>query len=198
MNRISNLILDIGGVVILQPKPDWDAMDRVLNLPIGSVKHIVDDCFKQRMKNQHFDEEQYFKKTHAGIMPWTTYQAVITEYFSKEILNEPVIHWLREKKTSGLATYALTNNTASLTDILHKFDIEDVFERLFNSAEMGIAKPDPRFFKRLLHEIHALPQSCLFVDDNTANIVAAQAMGFITILFTDNNDFFSCVATLGI
>ncbi|RJF40909.1 HAD family hydrolase [Actinomyces sp. 2119] len=49
------------------------------------------------------------------------------------------------------------------------------------SCTLGVAKPQPEYFTRLLEESGSEPRQALFVDDNTDNISAAQSLGIRTV-----------------
>lgn len=51
------------------------------------------------------------------------------------------------------------------------------FERLYFSFEMGLRKPDTRYFEYVLQDSNLKPESCFLIDDRAANISAAAAVG---------------------
>ena len=53
-----------------------------------------------------------------------------------------------------------------------------LFESLFLSFELGLAKPDAEIFRRVCRRTQTLPEQCYFVDDTRANVNAALAVGF--------------------
>ena len=55
------------------------------------------------------------------------------------------------------------------------------FDKAFYSHEMGLRKPDPEIFHRLLRETGLNPENSLFVDDNAENIKTATELGFQTV-----------------
>ena len=53
------------------------------------------------------------------------------------------------------------------------------------SGEVGVIKPDPRIFERLLHRFGVDARDSVFVDDSAANVAAAERLGFHAVRFTD-------------
>lgn len=196
MNKILNIIFDIGGVLILQPKIDWVINDRKLGLPPGETKKIIDDCFKKKTTDKNFNEREYFAENYGRLMSWEQYQNVLNEFFSSEEINGPLLDWIKTKKQEGYIISALTNNTGALNSVLEKNKIVRVFDRIFNSAEIGFVKPDPRLFRYVLDELQTHPESCLFVDDNEKNTEAARLLRFYVLTFHNNNDFFLRIKAL--
>ncbi len=61
-------------------------------------------------------------------------------------------------------------------------DICDVFDKCFISYEMGVTKPDPAIFNRLLSEAGVSAEECLFLDDGQKNIDVAKKLGINSLL----------------
>ncbi len=83
----------------------------------------------------------------------------------------------------------LLSNTSSIhieavNQILEKATgvarLDDLFEKLFLSYEMGLMKPDPAIYEQVLQEAGLETSETLFLDDNENNIIAARALGIQT------------------
>jgi putative hydrolase of the HAD superfamily len=61
--------------------------------------------------------------------------------------------------------------------------IEDAFDRLVISAEIGLVKPDLDIYRWVLDELGVMPSKAVFVDDFLHNIEGAQAAGMYAIHF---------------
>ena len=59
----------------------------------------------------------------------------------------------------------------------HEWGINDFFERLFLSYEMGMVKPDTEIFSTMLDDAGLKAEETLFIDDSAANCAAAAALG---------------------
>jgi HAD superfamily hydrolase (TIGR01509 family) len=60
-----------------------------------------------------------------------------------------------------------------------------VFDVSYFSAEVGLRKPDPRFFQLILDDLGVKAGEALFVDDFKENIIGAQEMGIRTVWFKE-------------
>ena len=59
------------------------------------------------------------------------------------------------------------------------------FDGMVISGREGVVKPDAEIFE-LLCERHGVgPERAVFIDDSAANVLAAEALGFNTVLFSD-------------
>jgi HAD superfamily hydrolase (TIGR01493 family) len=56
---------------------------------------------------------------------------------------------------------------------------DSIFEPMVISAEIGVAKPDPRFFEIAVEQIGVPAEQVLFVDDVRANVEGARSVGLV-------------------
>lgn len=59
------------------------------------------------------------------------------------------------------------------------------FEQVVASHHLGVRKPDPAFFDRLLARIDARADEVVFVDDRQVNVEAAHTYGIVSHRFSD-------------
>lgn len=92
---------------------------------------------------------------------------------------------LRELRDRGRRLYGLTNFSAETYPLaLARFDFLGWFEGVLVSGEVGLVKPDPRFYALLFERFAIDPARAVFIDDVPANTAAARALGMHAIEFT--------------
>lgn len=69
--------------------------------------------------------------------------------------------------------------------------MEDYFETIFLSNEMGLRKPDPYIFNVVCREKGLYPEKTLFIDDSPQHIAGARSIGLHTIHLTNPEDLYS-------
>lgn len=103
-------------------------------------------------------------------------------------LNLETMEVLNELADSGAALALLSNAPAELARQIDDQPWADLFTHRFFSADLGLAKPDPRIFRRVCEVLCADADQVFFVDDRDENIVAAQELGMRVRLFTEAAD----------
>lgn len=83
----------------------------------------------------------------------------------------------------GLRTAVLTNGTDTIPAEAEHMRLHDHFDAVFNSAEIGYAKPDPRAFFAVLDALEVGPYEVFFTDDSPEKVAGADALGFRTHLY---------------
>jgi putative hydrolase of the HAD superfamily len=58
---------------------------------------------------------------------------------------------------------------------------DELFDASCYSCELGVAKPDPRFFTAAATLIGAEPAEMVLIDDNATNVVGARTVGYRAI-----------------
>lgn len=119
------------------------------------------------------------------------FRPLIEAYWRRwpEMVSGPIegsVALLDELRGADCELHALTNWSAETFALTRpRFAFLEWFETILVSAEVGLIKPDPRIFARLVERIGRRPRECVYVDDSRPNVVMAEHMGFDTIHYRD-------------
>ena len=89
---------------------------------------------------------------------------------------------VRALRASGYGVHLGTNQESRRVPFMRRtlgYDAE--FDTSWYSCELGLAKPDPRFFLEAARRIGADPGEVLFVDDTARNVEGARAAGMVGV-----------------
>ncbi|MCL2479829.1 MAG: HAD-IA family hydrolase, partial [Treponema sp.] len=111
-------------------------------------------------------------------------ESLLGKFFHPKI-NETVLQVLAELKASGIRTICATNVIDAHYRIHHKLNQYAVFDRVYASHLMGVAKPDPAFFSYILGAERINASEAFFTDDTAVNVDAARNAGLNAFVFTD-------------
>lgn len=85
---------------------------------------------------------------------------------------------LASVRSAGYPCYLATNQQDYRRDRMRTISGYDVLvDGSFYSCEMGVAKPDPAFFRRIVTDLDMPPDALLFLDDSADNVDAAHEVG---------------------
>jgi putative hydrolase of the HAD superfamily len=100
----------------------------------------------------------------------------------------------------GRVRLALLSNTNSehAAWFLPRLPLLRRFDAVLLSHEVGLAKPDPGFYRAGLERLGARPETTAFFDDIPAYVEAARALGIHAERFTDAPTFARQLAALGL
>lgn len=187
---IRAVIFDWGGVLapltFLQRTHEWEerlglaggALDRVLwgrewkQLEVGAISSEAYDLHVARS---------------LGLPDREAVQRFYQEYYADDPLDERVLATARALR-SRYRVALLTNAFPGHAEVVQKrygFDPRAEFDVYVNSAEVGLAKPDPAIYQLVLDRLGVRPEEAVLLDDLVRNTDAAQALGMHAIVFTD-------------
>jgi len=99
----------------------------------------------------------------------------------------PVVHRVRRLRDEGLKLGLLTNNVKEFGSAWRAtFPVDELFEVVVDSSEIGLRKPDRRIYLLTCERLGVEPSSAVFVDDNLDNVAAARAVGMEAVHFEDD------------
>ena len=99
------------------------------------------------------------RRLTAGVRPDEAMRAAVAEFHAQ-----------------GIRT-ALVSNSWRAED----YDLDDLFDAIVLSGELGIRKPDPAIYVLAAERVGVAPNRCVFVDDLGGNLKPAKALGMTTI-----------------
>lgn len=95
------------------------------------------------------------------------------------------IPWVQSLKAAGLGVYYLSNySRKAVRECPGSLGFAPYADGGLLSYQVGLSKPDPAFYRRLLDVYGLKAEECLFIDDTPANVEAAEALGFAGLVFT--------------
>lgn len=90
---------------------------------------------------------------------------------------------VKKLQEQGYQTAMLSNVTKQHAAIIRKLGYYNLFEPALLSYAIGVRKPDPQAYRLLLEQLSLPPSEVLFIDDQNANVVAAEKLGIQGIHF---------------
>jgi putative hydrolase of the HAD superfamily len=103
--------------------------------------------------------------------------------FAATVPSEPMYAAVRALRAAGLRTCLLSNSWGS--DGYPREILPELFDAVVISAEVGMRKPEERIFRHATGLIGLAPGDCVFIDDMSANVQAAEALGMHGVLHSE-------------
>lgn len=104
-------------------------------------------------------------------------------FWGGDRMDSQLVNHIRSLK-GRYRTALLSNAWSDLRDYLeNRWRIADAFDLMVISAEVGLAKPDPRIYQLILERLQVPAQAAIFLDDVVVNVEAARSVGLMGIHF---------------
>jgi epoxide hydrolase-like predicted phosphatase len=183
---IKAVIFDLGGVLLrtddFTPR---EQLAKRLNMDRHELEEFIfggdsgDKAQRGEIRiEQHFANLCY----QIGYTP-LQFQQLVGEFFSRDRLDEELVDYVRrlhKQYKTALLSNAWDDLRKRIAEMWH---FEDAFDLLVISAEVGVAKPDPKIFRLALDQLGVQASESIFVDDFQRNVDAARGVGMNAIRF---------------
>src|SRR5215207_4909928 len=102
-------------------------------------------------------------------------------------VHEPIVDRIRMLRTDGYKTALVTNNVREAgPQWRDKVPLDELFDVVVDSSEVGMRKPNPAIFVHTLELLGGVdPASAVFLDDHPGNVAGAERAGLHAILVAD-------------
>lgn len=198
MEGIKNILFDMGGVLINLDR--MEAVKAFEALGFADINNYLGDYGQQgaflALEEGSISVEQFYDRIRTHIPAATDEQ--IADAFMQFLRGLPVskLEMLRKLKAKGYRLMLLSNtNPVMYPHICETYfrqeglTINDYFDDIFLSYELGAIKPDAKIFRMVIERSGVMADETLFIDDSQANLDASVRFGFETYLAPQNQDF---------
>lgn len=187
MNRIKNIIFDLGGVLLnIDFKKTFEAFKAlgVENIEEMYGQHHANALFKN-LETGSISEEDFFNAIRKYV-PGNVADAQIEHAWNAMILDFRMGSLAELEKLAGSYKLFLLSNTNSIhlrrvkevfTSETGKPLLDEYFSRSWYSNLLGLRKPDDDIYEFVLKEEKINPAETFFIDDTKENIEAAINLG---------------------
>jgi len=195
---IDAVLFDFGGVFTASPFHAFSDAGAELGAAPGQLEEIMFGPY-------HEDTDHSWHRLERGEISLEKAQAEITAEGARHGLHfDPLqilfrtgggggglrsafIECVRALREDGFRTAIVTNNVAEFG--VHwraMLPVDELFELVVDSSEVGVRKPDPAIFHLTLERLGGIaPERAVFLDDLGSNVDAATALGLHGIVVGD-------------
>ena len=198
---IRAVIFDFGSVLVqMGDETPRQALAEQLGVPLKELYRLVFDSeTASRAMVGELTIEQHWQAVGAalGVAP-EALPAVRAQFWSADQVNTELVDFirrLRPKYKVGLLSNAWNDLRQGMQQ---RFGFDGLFDELVISAEVGLAKPDPRIFRLAVARLGVQPEQAIFVDDVLANVEAARLIGLQAIHYRHNSQLFQELERLNV
>jgi putative hydrolase of the HAD superfamily len=184
---IRNILFDFGGVII-----DIDPPSVIYELMKMGVTNGLE-------LHQHLSGHDAYVKLEKNEISPEGFRGLIRDFTKLPLTDAQIDHaWntiikdipparveLIKRLRKKYGVYLLSNTNAIHYEYYNLYvkkhfgydRLDDLFDRAWYSFQMGLFKPDPEIFRRVLHEGGLVAEETVFIDDLATNVAAAESVG---------------------
>ena len=192
--QIEAALFDFGGVFTDSPFGAFERYGRRIGVDPERVLHLVFGPYSE-------DTDHPWHRLERGELSLGDARNEIMEQASAEGLEidpiqvlvamgsggaarQSMVERVRRLRAAGVRTALVTNNVVEFREHWRPLlPLEELFEEVVDSSEVGMRKPNPAIFHHTRERLGGIAaERCVFVDDHDGNIRAAVALGMRGVL----------------
>lgn len=187
--QIRAVIFDFGGVIVrTDDRAPRERLAARLGMTYDQLSSLVFDsesalqaALGKLSTQEHWDA----LRNELGLSPDEPANLPL-DFWGGDVLDQELVDYIRALRPD-YKTGLISNAWDDLRQVLeYTWKIADMFDEIIISAEVGVAKPNPRIYQIALQRLEVAPQEAVFVDDFPANIAGARALGMHAIHFQNS------------
>jgi putative hydrolase of the HAD superfamily len=181
MHSVKVILTDLDGVI-----RHWNS-DPIHKLEVENgfePGYLYSTCFEEKLLSQvitgQISDAEWRNRVQArlsGSMGESLAKELVDAWTNSEVyIDKKIIEIYKNQYPSAKIVLA-TNATSRLNLDMINHGLDNVFDGVLNSSELGIAKPSHSFFNKAVIELGAGFDEVIYIDDSKANVQSAQRLG---------------------
>jgi epoxide hydrolase-like predicted phosphatase len=189
---IDTVLFDLTGVLTTSPWPHFNAAaGGNIEVLVGAY-HEDGDHPWHRLERGEIGFGEWYQEVmaiakDAGVDLDLTPMAALRD---EMVVFPHVVERVLELRRDGYKTGLITNNVREGSKMWRSLmEVDELFEVVIDSSEVGVRKPNPAIFRLALQQLGVDdPAHAVFLDDLDSNVTAARDAGLHAILVDDPPD----------
>ena len=192
------LVLDFGGVISRTLFETHDLSEAALGLPPGTLTWRgpfapETDALWQDMQADRISEREYWmaRTRSVGALvgeDWQDMQTFVQRARGADVaavIRPEAIEAVHQAKAAGCKLAVLSNELDLFygASFRHRLPLLQHFDVIIDASYTGILKPDRRAYEMCTEALGVAPADCVFVDDQSRNVLGAIDLGWQTVQF---------------
>ncbi len=203
ITEINALAVDAGGVIRKEVDPQMHTYFQSL---LKVKKEIYEEVWHQLyplVSTGQIAEDEFFNKMHSLTKSPASDSFPFAESVTAELerlfqANKIVLGMIRIAKARGYKLALASNSHPMQARVDEEKGMYDIFNVRVLSHEIGVKKPDPKFFDIIARKLSIQHRNIVFIDDRKKNIEGAISTGMQGIIYTDTQQMGRDLRTLGV
>jgi putative hydrolase of the HAD superfamily len=182
---VRGLLVDFGGVLTTNVFQSFKQFAAAEGLPPDTIKRAFKEdpealALLRRLEKGELTHHE-FEPLFAERLGIENTEGLVERLFAGVGPEEAMLDAVRRARSSGVKTGLISNSWGEGL-AYDQSTLDELFDAVVISGDVGMHKPEPEIFKLGADRIGVPPEECVFVDDLRENCAGAEAVGMTAIL----------------
>ncbi|MDB4984694.1 MAG: hypothetical protein JWM20_873 [Patescibacteria group bacterium] len=202
MKPIKAICFDLDGVYFTSKGKN--SFHEALISEYGISKEVVDNFMYRgpemaELVRGQISNEDFWNKLREATGITASDQELSERWVRDYEVNQDVRNAVLKAKELGYKTCVCTNNNAIRLPILSKrFNLNNDFDVIVSSHEVGHTKPNKEIFEALISRLNVEPEELVYSDDNPDRLQGATDLGIRTFVYESFEQFLTDLKSFGV
>jgi epoxide hydrolase-like predicted phosphatase len=184
---VRGLLVDFGGVLTTNVFQSFKQFAEAEGLDRDAIKRAFREdrealALLRRLEKNEITVEDFEPRFAERIgVPSDRVDGLVGRLFAGVGPEERMLDAVRRARAAGTRTGLISNSWGSGLEYDSAM-LEELFDAVVISGDVGLHKPDPEIFRLGAERIGVAPSECVFVDDLRENCAGAEEVGMTAIL----------------
>ena len=177
LSMITTIIFDYYGVFQLDIYVEWLTRN-------GFERNGIFDVLAKQLDHGEITRDEFAAKLSSIIQRPVSYE----EIYSPSVTIDKSMVELAKNLHRSYKLGLLSNASKDLRQKLNENNIDNLFNVITISSEVGVAKPESEIYELTLKKLASSAHETLYIDDNARYLLPAESLGMETVHFTTTED----------
>ena len=170
------IVFDCFGVIVDEIAPPWIERYFAPDEAARVKKEIVGPADLGQIT-----EQEMF--TRLGALTGNTWRQAQAGWMELSVVRPGMPELIRSLRESAKVVLLSDAPGTFLHRMLKERGLSDLFDSIYVSSELHMAKPDPAFFRHVLAEQGTAPEHAIMIDDRVKNVQGAESVGMHGLVY---------------
>lgn len=184
------VLFDADGVTIIPQAPFSIQYATAHGLDLQELGTFFDERFGEALVGKRDLKE--LLEERRSLWHWQgSIDDLLKQWFEAEnFRNEELVKLIQHARQSGIQCFLATNQEKYRTQFIKEVMFPGIFDKVFSSADIGVKKPDPKYYTFIIEELQrsqiiAQPSDLAYFDDQSSNVESAKKLGIRAFLYSN-------------
>jgi putative hydrolase of the HAD superfamily len=146
--------------------------------------HLYSVCFEENLLSQvitgQISDDEWRNRVQAKLstsVSESLAKELVDSWTNSEVYIDRTIGELYKDQFPNAKVVLVTNATSRLNQDMINYGLDNMFDGIFNSSELGDAKPSHSFFNKVMRKLRVGFDEVIYVDDSAINVQSAMRLG---------------------
>ena len=185
--EISTIFWDVGAVLFSNAQisgPEFKPVRELFGLDAKESDEIFFSLWEDKVRLGKITEDEFWEEYLKRSSKKPALNEIKDLYRKCTLVNEELLELAKNLSDSYNQTITSNHGKEWMRFLVSNWNLDKMFDNIICSADIGIGKPDRKFFEFALEKSKFEPSQVLYIDNEERHLVVAEKVGINILLYS--------------